>query len=965
MASVSASTLTDTSDTSYTIKFKKKEYTRTTLVELVDERCQNFVQYLPNIAQHISEKAVQDELNAFIDWNTRQGSVCVKTQAIEAHLLMLLQWPVIWHRPLVDIYNSIEGVTRIGCIHYNNSEIKHMDDPTIKGKKWLSFHASSCIRRMGFNRLHESMAEMLRPHNASEAFIKGIEHIMPLSSAGNDDKSTPSSIRIVATSDTHQYLERYSNTLTRTGIPTTERPTLLVHAGDLCFEGSRSYHNKHTELIGTPLDTELGHLNTIKTKLNANYAVFCGGNHDFLLEKFNHAQVSEYLTRKGLENVVYLHEDLPPVQLVLGNRVLRVWGTSFSMAKDERDDDLGNYAFQCNPSKTAEWLAHIRSNFARWSRSGCAIVDLLVMHGPPLKCDELTKGSAEVGERELALLEVVRPSLVICGHSHRPDGRYVGETFEPFTTVFNGHTKIVNAAAMGVWNEPVWNPFIEIEVESTALNVCATCKTEIAEYDLVTGGDDRINHLYCVWPTATTTPPVIGQVVGGRMLDKKYFDNIQVGTYEGIAAFYAPNDRSSNKGRAISHDVILGYDFLGNFYNCELEIQVLSVNSTMKNGELWDIHSCAFWLLEGFRNHADWISDRKSTKVPTMPTLPEYAMGAWSDAVFSDAKLLIEIQGKLSRTSSLVTPPLTDFTEWYNAFGKGIRETLKRGTYKSEKLSDSVLVREIRAAYVQRANHGAQSTSLKFGTTEAAYHAGRFWPIASRWVKGSVNDVYKERDVFKKIYGECAFPCGEDDIKAHMRAILRKKFAKGTTLKETLKATRNKYIIEVNAPDNSDTRWANRCVGDPKKLQDSGNWLGRLLMEIRDDHKYDDTAAKTLVMEASKLTSQLRLDFSFVPPGKETDAISIQGYKLHRKCELANIDYPPLNTIEDTSSVSTVSGSSSPTSSGYPVFQPPTYVGYGTEPAFLQRSTASESPSSQPPQRFLPAPRIVGFVPKR
>jgi predicted phosphodiesterase len=897
-AAYDRATRDDGTITNYSIAILKKKYSKDELVGTIESNASPIVDHLKLLVSHIVDTVDSRELDAFVKWNNTQcydddqsgTKVTVKNnntrhEVIHAHLLVLLQWPVIWYEPFRSVISKLQTKPDLPKIETFRYTIEDMDK--FKSEYGITFHASSCIRRMGYHELHHALATIMNSSDVypwlniaiKTSFLLALPSVPDPSATSStilnittttvDDSTTTAvvnpALEVVAMSDTHGYMKKYHDMLKEDTAISPAR--ILVHAGDMMYEESRSTHKDVKRILDAPIFVELNHLENIRKKVGASKAFFCGGNHDYLLEKFR--RDLDVVSSK-YSDIVYLSDDKPPMAIDIDGFTLHVWGTSFSYTTKPKSD--GNFAFQKNADEAKKWLAEIKNRFARWASEGKCVVDIMVMHGPPIKCDELSKGGAEIGAFELALVEIVRPSLVICGHAHRADGRYTyPNTFSPYRYLFNDTTLVVNAAAVGIWNEPVDTPFMRIKIPMRSLKKCGVCGNFIMRHDFVSKNSKqptKYDHLYCEVngraKFVKRNPRVesnIGQVVGVDVVSKEHFDKFSVPGYQGVAAFYAPGDRRNHKSRLTSHDVLLGYDYLGNFYPCTMSFKVLPTNPATSSTkttlilDVWNVHSCAFWILEYKKD--------PNAKIPECIK--------WTDEHIEDAIKLIQKHRRGFSVNETETSDMKKKCEAHVSSGS-------KGSYQ-----------------VFEQDFNALDKNPEFKTSEAAYHSARFWPMSKQWSKCDVNSVYDESRIFKRYYGESAFPAGNDNVIELMKSVLRVKFQQHH-FTQKLVNTGDRYLIEVNSPDNGDNRWANRCTGD--NLQDGGNWLGRCLMDVRSELKGNDKVVglkeDNLVKRVSDFTSKVRLAFSFVEPGNNTESLNEPKLPYIRYCELKNVIYPKL-----------------------------------------------------------------------
>lgn len=153
-------------------------------------------------------------------------------------------------------------------------------------------------------------------------------------------------------------------------------------------------------------------------------AVWVAGNHDYCYDK-------SPMLIAGLEqfgpDYYYLRD--------AGCEVdgLSVWGSPWSLP-------FGNYSFYCREGEMARRYEGIPGK-----------LDVLVSHGPPKGCGDLTHDGWHTGSRSLLhVIEERQPPLAVVGHIHESRGVYnIGETVlvnaacEPVFVVMDDDHKVV------------------------------------------------------------------------------------------------------------------------------------------------------------------------------------------------------------------------------------------------------------------------------------------------------------------------------------------------------------------------------------------------------------------------------------------------------------------------------------------------------------------------------------------
>ena len=297
----------------------------------------------------------------------------------------------------------------------------------------VAFDASSRLRRAGIEAYHTALAAghawSCAPGMVMLVAGQGEPQLMPIASL---PPKAADRVRVVAISDTHLLH----------GKLVLPEGDLLVHAGDMCYEESRSLDAERVEAFLTSGGTaatilsELPTLDVLESRRwiqgqvrerGFEHAVIVGGNHDFTLERLGAPESTALCDAFGLE---YLHDGQQPLPLHFesAGRDLTVWGSGASLGNTvldkERAIKSGNTAFQTDDA-----------TFARSSSHVCK-ANIIVVHGPPREMLMGKKGKAL--EAVNALLSRVQPELFICGHAHNgrdlakdrvaalPDGRGIG-----------------------------------------------------------------------------------------------------------------------------------------------------------------------------------------------------------------------------------------------------------------------------------------------------------------------------------------------------------------------------------------------------------------------------------------------------------------------------------------------------------------------------------------------------------
>ena len=293
------------------------------------------------------------------------------------------------------------------------------DNENDASKAPLVFHCSSCLRRMGIEHYHDMLTKK----------YSGIP----------ETKNKAEGIRILAVSDTHLFLDRVVREVRKRRI----MADVVVHAGDICFEESRSQeYALVNEISGIDvhmdLYKQLEYLNYLKVVSGASYAILVGGNHDAILEKLYKADNEALRSYLDREFGVLFIEGMGRVDLEVDGTLISVMGSSMSINKNATERTTvaqktsGNVAFQVQEG--GEDLTAWIDNFHKKLEDHKP--DVFVLHESPSetkaicgKVREMLRGKAR---------------YVICGHDHVGE-KQIRENI--------GSTELYNVASVGQWNQ--------------------------------------------------------------------------------------------------------------------------------------------------------------------------------------------------------------------------------------------------------------------------------------------------------------------------------------------------------------------------------------------------------------------------------------------------------------------------------------------------------------------------------
>jgi hypothetical protein len=309
-------------------------------------------------------------------------------------------------------------------------------DGTAAVSKGAALSSSSRIRRMGFEMYHDQLASGVHQKLGRGAYVH-IESAARFKELGPSDSPVPAAgagVRVVMISDTHGYHRRLAK------LPAGD---LLVHAGDIGYEESRG----EPELMRRRLDDAVLWLSE---QTQFKYKVLVGGNHDWLIEQMQVEERQEYFARYADSGVRYLDDSMRPERLDFGgDRFLTLWGSAISLWKKRGD----NKAFAVHESEKEDQPGKEETGGQWLSRSKGSIgdekIDVLITHSPPHDC---LGGSAKGCPSKIKdLVEAVKPTLYVCGHTHTVD-RSDAPPSSHVQSWFDGKTTGVNAALVGGWN---------------------------------------------------------------------------------------------------------------------------------------------------------------------------------------------------------------------------------------------------------------------------------------------------------------------------------------------------------------------------------------------------------------------------------------------------------------------------------------------------------------------------------
>jgi len=343
----------------------------------------------------------------------------------------------------------------------------------------VAFDASSRLRRAGLEYYHKKLTN--RFHTGYDAawdtpgvfFIEGGEkskntasesdgispkmYDLTIAELNMKEKGT-NRLRVVTVADTHA-VHAY--------VPLPEGD-LLVHAGDMCYEESRSYEGDKVDkwVAAHPLEKrenveeffewfekEPFMLKDVLTWMgkvgNFEHRILIGGNHDYILEKLELIDLSIAKDLCKKYNVTLLSTKQDPLKLIFkrAGTQIHVWGSGISAmsvveAKDPRRAvKSGNVAYQVGAESQHEFEKEI----AHLKHVEKGKIDIILTHAPPEGVLNGKKGKTFMAINDL--IKDKEPKLYVCGHAHNESDLKKGR-FEKM-----GKTLGVNACILGVWNQ--------------------------------------------------------------------------------------------------------------------------------------------------------------------------------------------------------------------------------------------------------------------------------------------------------------------------------------------------------------------------------------------------------------------------------------------------------------------------------------------------------------------------------
>ncbi|CAK9112705.1 Probable rhamnogalacturonate lyase C [Durusdinium trenchii] len=257
---------------------------------------------------------------------------------------------------------------------------------------------------------------------------------------------------MVAISDTH---------LLHENLPLPEGD-LLVHAGDLSYEESRSkdasdcleklkdFESDFSAFLRWFRSSHLGFAASMRwlgSVSKFEHRVLVGGNHDYILEKLGPERAQMLCEDFGVK---YLHTEAAPLSLSFpSGRKVKIWGSGvsfFAALGKDRAVISGNIAYQLDTAteedKFVKETAHVKPGS----------VNVLITHGPPAGA---LYGKGDQPKWINDLLKRVKPQVYLCGHAHNPEKVKLEQKVADVEGTLGAHI-----ASTSVWNAYMGLPFI-------------------------------------------------------------------------------------------------------------------------------------------------------------------------------------------------------------------------------------------------------------------------------------------------------------------------------------------------------------------------------------------------------------------------------------------------------------------------------------------------------------------------
>lgn len=205
-------------------------------------------------------------------------------------------------------------------------------------------------------------------------------------------------MKIVLISDTHGLHEKMLYNL--------PEADMIIHSGDISNVGSIFEINQFTQWF---------------SKLPYKYKIFIAGNHDFGFEKIRKSNEIGISIPHG---VIYLQDEMVEIE------GLKIYGSPWQ-------PEFHNWAF--NLPRNGDQLK------SKWD-SIPNDIDILITHGPPFGCLDITPRNERVGCEMLRYrVDELKPKLHVFGHIHDSYGeKYTEDTLFINASICNERYQPIN-----------------------------------------------------------------------------------------------------------------------------------------------------------------------------------------------------------------------------------------------------------------------------------------------------------------------------------------------------------------------------------------------------------------------------------------------------------------------------------------------------------------------------------------
>lgn len=182
----------------------------------------------------------------------------------------------------------------------------------------------------------------------------------------------------------------------------------MIHAGDISYRGEKM---------------EIQDFINWFSKLDFEYKIFIGGNHDFFFEKAKAKELDQIIP----EDIIYLNDNSTSINGI------NIWGSPIT-------PKFFNWAF--NRTRGEAIRKHWKLIPAK--------TDLLITHGPPYGILDQLANDSHVGCKDLLFtVKQIKPKVHVFGHIH-----------ESYGTTKSFGTKFINASLANEFYDVVNKPIV-------------------------------------------------------------------------------------------------------------------------------------------------------------------------------------------------------------------------------------------------------------------------------------------------------------------------------------------------------------------------------------------------------------------------------------------------------------------------------------------------------------------------